>query len=75
MDNLSKVDIIISYCYADAALSRRLVSAAGGSAYGMTPAAEVASIKVIKVFADVAQLVEQDFRKVKVGGSIPLIGF
>ena len=24
--------------------------------------------------ADVAQLVEQDFRKVKVGGSIPLIG-
>ncbi len=27
------------------------------------------------IFADVAQLVEQDFRKVKVGGSIPLIGF
>ena len=26
------------------------------------------------IIADVAQLVEQDFRKVKVGGSIPLIG-
>ncbi len=29
---------------------------------------------MLEQIADVAQLVEQDFRKVKVGGSIPLIG-
>ena len=31
-------------------------------------------IGIMWKIADVAQLVEQDFRKVKVGGSIPLIG-
>ena len=31
-------------------------------------------IDIMFGLADVAQLVEQDFRKVKVGGSIPLIG-
>jgi hypothetical protein len=47
----------------------------------MTPTAEVGTYLpvggrrfVLNNFADVAQLVEQDFRKVKVGGSIPLIG-
>ncbi len=70
---------------ADIAPSRRF-HAEGRYAYGVGPpalgfatrrAAEVGRLPYltrIVLYADVAQLVEQDFRKVKVGGSIPLIG-